>query len=333
MDLSIIIVNWNSAAYCADCLASIYASNIRVSFEVIVIDNASYDGCDRMLESFFPEVRYIQGRNNAGFARANNQAFTGSTGEKLCFLNPDTKIRGAALQTLYDSLEKIPTAGAVGALLFNGDGTLQTSCVLPFPTVLNQAFDMEWLRKRFPLAKLFGARAIFSKIKGPQAVEAVSGACIMMFRKTFIDIGMFSPEYFMYAEDIDLCHKIRMTGKKVFLINEAEITHFGGGSSKDQKIFFGAILLRESNYRLLRKFRGYGYALLYRISLGGMGMIRIAGLLLCLAPATVTGHGHSVFMILKRWWQLLKWSVGFNQIPVTNIQAASPLKIPGNTLA
>ena len=322
MDLSIIIVNWNSAAYCADCITSIYASRIRSSFEIIVIDNASFDGCDRMLESEFPRVRFIQGKTNAGFARANNLAFSESTGGTVCFLNPDTKVHGAALQTLYDSLEKIPAAGAVGALLFNGDGTRQTSCVLPFPTVLNQAFDMEWLRKRFPRANLFGARAIFSEAKMPQAVEAVSGACIMLPRKTFLDVGMFSPEYFMYAEDIDLCHKIRMAGNEVYLINEAEITHFGGASSKEQKNFSGAVLLRESNYRMLRKFRGYGYALLYRLSLGAMGTIRIAALLACLAPAAVAGHGHTVFPILKRWWNLLKWATGMHKSPLPGAQVA-----------
>lgn len=313
MDLSIIIVNWKSADYCADCLASIYASKIRVSFEIIVIDNASFDGCDLMLEKQFPNVRFVQGKTNAGFAKANNEAFLHATGDKLCFLNPDTEIRGEALQTLYDSFERNPTAGALGALLFNGDGSVQTSCVLPFPTLLNQALDMEWLRKCFPLANLFGMRAIFSKIKAPQSVEAISGACIMLQRKTFIEIGMFSSEYFMYAEDIDLCHKIRMTGKTILLINAAEITHFGGGSSKNRKsMLFGAVLLRESNFKLLRKFRGHGYALLYRLSMGGMGLIRLAGLLLFLAPAIATGRGRPVYGTMQRWWHLLGWALGIH---------------------
>jgi len=316
MDLSIIIVNWKSAAYCAECIQSIYKSGFDGTFEIIVIDNASYDGCDRMLEKNFPEVRFIQGETNAGFARANNLAFSHSSGDIVCFLNPDTKIQGNALQLLFDSLLEIDSAGAVGALLLNGDGSLQTSCVLPFPTLLNQALDMEWLRKLFPLSKIFGAQAIFSKIKSPQSVEAISGACIMLHRKKFIEIGKFSPEYFMYAEDIDLCHKIQMTGKNIFLINAAEIIHYGGGSSKDQKSSIpGAILMRESNYKMLRKFRGIGYALLYRVSTASMGMLRIFGLLLFLGPATATGKGRKVMHIISRWGHLFSWAIGVSRLP------------------
>jgi GT2 family glycosyltransferase len=316
MDLSIVIVNWKSAAFCADCLESIYASPPRVPFEVVVIDNASFDGCDQMLSRRFPAVRFIQSKTNLGFAGANNLAFSSTTGTNVCFLNPDTVIRSAALQSLYDALDKIPGAGVAGALLLNGDGSVQTSCVLPFPTIMNQALDLEWLRRRFPRAGLFGAAAIFSAKKEPRIVEAVSGACIMIRRKTFIEIGMFSADYFMYAEDIDLCRKVRMAGLKVYLINAAEIVHFGGGSTKEQKNnLFSAMLIRESNYRLLKKFRGRGYALLYRLTLGCMGILRIAGLLLFLPLAVITGHARTTVAILRRWLHLLTWVMGIRRAP------------------
>ena len=316
MDLSIIIVNWKSCAFLADCLASIYAIPLRISFEIIVIDNASLDDCGRMLSQRFPEVRFLQSKENLGFARANNSAFSSSIGATVCFLNPDTIIQGAALQTLYDALHTISGAGAVGALLLNGDGSLQTSCVLPFPTILNQAMDIEWLRQRFPSAKLFGAAAVFSKKKAPQMVEAISGACIMVRRKIFIDVGMFSTEYFMFAEDIDLCRKVNNAGRKVYLINEAKITHFGGGSSKEQKNrLFSALLIRESNYLLLRKFCGRRYALLYRVSLGACALVRIAGLLLYLVPAVVTGRAIGILAIMQRWFNLLLWAAGIMRAP------------------
>ena len=316
MDLSIIIVNWKSSAFLSPCLASIYASGLRISFEIAVIDNASFDGCDNLLSQRFPEVRFLQSKENVGFAGANNRAFAGSTGSTVCFLNPDTILKGTALQTLYSALHGISHAGAVGALLFNGDGSLQTSCVLPFPTILNQALDIEWVRRRFPLAGLFGTSAIFPRTKAPRTVEAVSGACIMVRRTTFVEVGMFSSDYFMYAEDIDLCRKIRMAGHRIYLINAAEIVHFGGGSSKEQKSrLFSAILIRESNYRLLRKFRSSRYALMYRLSLGGMGLMRIAGVFLILVPATLAGRGRTVVEIAWRWWQVLLWAVGSKRMP------------------
>jgi hypothetical protein len=316
MELSIIIVNWKSADFLADCLLSIYGAPPRISFEIVVIDNASFDGCESMLSRRFPGVRFLQSKENIGFAGANNIAFSSSKGTTVCFLNPDTVIRGAALQTLYGALQSIPDAGAVGALLVNGDGSLQTSCVLPFPTVLNQALDFEWLRRRFPCAPLFGAAAIFSTKKEPQQVEAISGACIMIHRELFLEIGMFSTDYFMYSEDIDLCRKVSMAGRTVYLINTAKIIHFGSGSSKEQKnSLFGAMLMRESNYRLLRKFRGHGYAFGYRMSIGGMGLIRIAGLLLYLLPAAFTGRAGGVVATVRRWMYLVGWAMGFSRAP------------------
>jgi len=316
MDLSIIIVNWKSADFLFDCLTSIYATPLRVSFEIVVIDNASFDGCERILSQQFTNVKFLQSNSNLGFAGANNKAFAVSVGATVCFLNPDTVLRGAALQTLYEALQTISNAGAVGALLFNEDGSLQTSCVLPFPTILNQALDVEWLRRRFPRAGLFGIDAIFTEKKAPQTVEAVSGACIMISRKNFIEIGMFSTEYFMFSEDIDLCRKLTIAGRKVYLINEAEIVHFGGGSSKEQKNrLFSALLIRESNYRLLSKFRGSGYALLYRMSLGGCALVRLAGLFLYLTPAVITGRSQNIIDIIRRWWNLLLWAVGTEIVP------------------
>jgi N-acetylglucosaminyl-diphospho-decaprenol L-rhamnosyltransferase len=315
MELSIIIVNWKSSAYLADCLASIGAAPLRVSHEIVVVDNASNDGCEGMLSRHFPAVKYLQSATNLGFAAANNLAFTASAGAVVCFLNPDTIVRETALQALYDALTDIDDAGAVGALLLNGDGSPQTSCVLPFPTIMNQMLDFEWLRKRFPRARFHGGASIFSDKTEPQPVEAVSGACIMMPRAVFLNAGMFSTEYFMYAEDIDLCRKVRMSGRKVYLVNAARIVHFGGASSREQKSnLFGALLMRESNFRLLRKFRGHRYALFYRLSLCAAGLLRIGALLVFLAPAALIGNLSSIVPIIRRWWHVVLWAAGGERV-------------------
>ena len=221
-----------------------------------------------------------------------------------------------ALHALYAALEAIPDAGTVGALLKNSDSSVQTSCVLPFPTILNQAFDFEWLRRRFPRAKIFGAAAAFSDLQKPQCVDAVSGACIMMSRALFLEIGMFSTDYFMYAEDIDLCHKVKLSDRKVYLVTTAEITHFGGGSSTGSKHSRqSAVLLRDSNFKLLCKFRGRGYAHLYRASLAAAAVARLTALLVMLIPAAVTGRGATVIDALLRWGYLLGWAVRIRSAP------------------
>ena len=252
----------------------------------------------------------MQSDVNLGFARANNLAFVQSTGSAICFLNPDTVIKNNALQTLYDALYTTYNAGITGAVLRNADGTVQTSCVLPFPTIANQVLDVEWLRRLFPRAGFFGTGALFSTIVQPRAVEAVSGACIMIPRALFLEAGMFSTDYFMYAEDIDLCHKITLRNKNVYLINAAEIVHYGGGSSQLQKNrLFGALMIRESNYLLLKKFKGKRYAQLYRHSLALAALGRLLVLSACLPVAVVTGHRKRIVEIIQRWWHLFLWAI------------------------
>src|SRR5882672_11018398 len=147
MDLSIIIVNWNSAGYVRRCVRSIRRHTRELKYEIIVIDNASFDSCDAALKEDNDDARFIQSRENLGFARANNRAAEAAGGSTLLFLNPDTEVTDASILRLYRALREIPDAGIVGARLLNGDGTLQTSCIQSFPTVINQVLDNDWLRK------------------------------------------------------------------------------------------------------------------------------------------------------------------------------------------
>src|SRR5437762_3548719 len=133
MDLSIIIVNWNSKDYLRKCLKSIYANTHGIDFEIIVVDNASFDGSGELLAQDFPKVRFVQSHTNLGFARANNLGFGNSTGRNVLFLNPDTEAVGGALNELLQRLQRLPNAGVVGCKLLNTDGSMQTSCLQSYP--------------------------------------------------------------------------------------------------------------------------------------------------------------------------------------------------------
>ena len=161
MDLSIIIVNWNSVNYLGKCIQSIFASTQGFDFEVIVVDNASYDGCGEMLAASFPADKFIQSADNLGFAGANNLGFTHSSGENLLFLNPDTEILGSAVTDMLAALTTIPDAGAVGCRLLNPDRTVQTSCIQRFPTVLNQLLCTDYLIRHFSQFSMFGVRPLY----------------------------------------------------------------------------------------------------------------------------------------------------------------------------
>ena len=314
IDLSIIIVNWNSVAYLDKCLESIFAKDRGISLEVIVVDNASYDGAANLLVEKYPRGIFVQSHENLGFARANNLGFAHSKGRNLLFLNPDTEIIGSALEIMLHQLGAIPDAGAVGGRLLNSDGSLQISCVQPFPTILNQIFDIEYLMIRFPRLPLWGIRSLFFYNGNPEPVEAVSGACIMVSRKIFEQVGQFSNDYFMYGEDLDLCYKIWAAGRKVYYVGDAALMHHGGGSTRQPKgNRFENVLRRESVYVLLKKTRGKGTAILYRIALGVASLWRLAILALA-SPFILISLGNRILLgLIKKWVNVLSWSLGIEK--------------------
>ena len=247
VDISIIIVNWKSSDYVQKCLETIYRDVGTIVFEVIVIDNASYDGCDKLIADQYPQVQFIQSPVNLGFAGANNLAYRQSRGKTLLFLNPDTEIVGQALFTMHRLLWETSDAGAIGCTLLNTDGTLQTSCIQAFPTILNQVLDAEVLRRYFPLLSLWETRPLFERSEIPMPVEVVSGACLMVKRHVFESAGLFSTDYFMYAEDTDLCFKIRSTGFGVYYTSapRSSTTEAVAANNRDHN-YFADVVMRES---------------------------------------------------------------------------------------
>jgi GT2 family glycosyltransferase len=311
IDLSIIIVNWNSVAYLEKCLKSIFAKDRGISMEVIVVDNASYDGAGNLLAEKYPRGIFVQSHENLGFARANNLGFAHSQGRDLLFLNPDTEIIDSALEVMLHHLRGIPDAGAVGGRLLNPDGSLQISCVQPFPTILNQVFDIEYFMVRYPGLPLWGIKPLFSYNGRPEPVEAVSGACIMVSKKIFEQVGRFSSGYFMYGEDLDLCYKIWAAGRKVYYVGDAAVMHYGGGSTRESKGGrFENVLRRESVYVLLEKTRGKKTAILYRVALGLTSLWRLAILVLG-SPFILVFLGSRILLgLIRKWVNVLSWSVG-----------------------
>ena len=311
--LSIIIINWNSVEYLKKCLHSIYSRTNNLDFEVIVVDNASYDGCDEFIKNEFPQAKFIQSKENIGFARANNLGYEYSSGRNLLFLNPDTEILDSAINIMYSYLESIPDAGAVGCKLLNSDLSVQTSCIQPFPTILNQALDVEYLKLKFPQLRLWGIKPLFFNDGNPEEVEVVSGACIMIKKDVFEEIDMFSTDYFMYSEDLDLCYKIQQSGYKSFYISNASVVHHGGGSTRfNNKNEFNIVLMRESVFKFLEKNRGTLNALLYKFS---MALVSISRLLLIsiLIPIALLFGCNTLHPVFNKWKKVLKWSLGFEK--------------------
>jgi GT2 family glycosyltransferase len=321
-EISVIIVNWNSKEFVRQCLRSLQQHCPTTSFEVIVVDGASFDGCGQMLAKEFPEVRFVQSQENLGFGRCNNLGAQQARGQALLFLNPDTELLEDSLAVLLSRLRSLPQAGAVGCKLLNKDRSLQTSCVQSFPTVLNQVIDSHFLRSRFPRWHLWGMQALYQGHDEPAEVEVISGACMMIDRMVFEKVAGFSDEFFMFGEDLDLCFKIRNAGFKVYCAPETSIVHHGGGSTRQYSGNFSNVSMRDSVHRFLRRHRGAATATVYRAA---MALNAATRLILALPLLLTPGHGvvrHGAGS-LRKWFSILQWGLG-NPAPRPTTSATRP---------
>ncbi len=252
MDLSIIIVNWNTRDLLAQCLESLNVKTLeRWNVETFVVDNASTDGSPAMVRARFPWVTLIENAENVGFARANNQALRQAAGKYVVLLNSDTEVQPGALQTLVEFMEAHPEAGACGPRLLNGDGSLQPSCH-PLLTPGREFWRLLFLDKLWP-------RATYSQhhwdLQTPRPVEVIKGACLLLRRAALDQVGLLDEQYFMYTEEMDLCARLLQAGWRNYWVPQAEVVHYGEASTRQvaEAMF---IALYRSKAQFQRKFGG-----------------------------------------------------------------------------
>jgi len=231
IDVSVIIVSWNTRDILRDCLASVYAQTRDVSFEVIVIDNASADGTPELVKRDFVAVRLIENADNRGFAAANNQGMGLATGRYLLLLNSDTIVLDGAIDKMVSFADQHPQAAVVGCRVLNRDRTLQPTCFM-YPSILNMLLFATSLNRLFPSSRLFGReRMTWWKRDDVREVEVVTG-CFMLVRREAIDqVGLMDESFFMYGEETDWCFRFRQAGWKSLFTPQAEIIHLGGAST------------------------------------------------------------------------------------------------------
>lgn len=311
MDLSIIIVNWNSSEYIRKCLSSLFGSTEGVDFEVIVIDNGSFDSCERIVRDEFTNVRFFQSNENLGFAKANNYGSEKATGEYFLFLNPDTEIIDSAIEGMLSAIKRLPDAGVLGCKLLNSDKSIQASCVQRFPTILNQVFDSDLVNREIPI--LTRGKVDLSN-EGITKVEAISGACLMISARVFREVGKFSSEYFMYTEDVALCYAVHQAGYMNCYTGAFSVVHHGGGSSQQRKEnSYANIQMRESIFKFLEKTRGRSYANIYKKAMFLNGVMRFALLSAASAASLLIGQGSIHKSSRIKWKGIIRWTLGIEK--------------------
>lgn len=310
-ELSIIIVNWNSIGFVRACLRTIYESNCSFPLEVIVVDNNSPEGGLETLRPEFPQAQLIASKTNLGFAGANNVGFRNSSGKYLLFLNPDTEVLDGALETMVNAAKAIPDAGVLGCHLLNTDLSIQITAIQTFPTIFNQLLDSEWIHRRWPDNRMWYIGPLFRRNGAPVPVEVISGACMLLRRDVFEEAGMFTEDYFMYAEDLDLCYKVAKLGRRNYYIEDAEIIHHGGKSTSKKSFSQWPMIMKlNAVQKFCEKTRGPFYGHLYGFFMGLAATVRLVLITLGRIAFFRRPDRDSLEQSQSKWWAVLRWATG-----------------------
>ena len=265
-DLAIVLVCWNNRDYLFPCLESLYDSEMRHSFEVVVVDNGSTDGSQAILGREYPDILLIQNDGNVGLGKASNQGIEATTGRHILLLNNDTIVNGPSLDAMVDHLDANPRTAAVGGKLLNPDGSVQ-ACYNNFST----------LHEEFLIATRLGELlwdGYPAQMDDDQVrrVAWLGSACLMLRRAAVDDIGLLDESYFIYGDEADFQYRLAQAGWEVVYLPHATTVHFGGRSmnrwGRRKMVYRGKMLFYRKNYGPMR-------TTALRTMLGGLSMAKL----------------------------------------------------------
>ena len=231
--LSIIIVNYNTKQLLDDCLRSLKeAMPPAGGMELIVVDNASSDGSQAMVQEKYPQVKLVASEENRGFAAANNMGTAVADGKYLLFLNSDTRVRQNALVEPLNYLAGQHYIGALTARLIYPNGERDPDNHRGFPTPWNAFCHFTGLSKLFPDHPHYnGYFMSYANFDETHPVDVIAGSYMMMPMALFQKLGGWDETYFFYGEDIDFCYRIRQAGYQIVYYPHVEVVHYKGASS------------------------------------------------------------------------------------------------------
>jgi len=237
IDVTVLLVSYNTREMTLAAIKSVYAQTKRRSFEIIVVDNGSRDGSAEAITRAYPGVKLMRRPDNRGFAAGNNLGAREARGTYLLLLNPDTEVLNGAIDNLVDFAERRSDGGAWGGVCVLGDGRIDPGCRQMEPTLIGRFGSLIGLDGR-RVAKL----SRDEQFNG--VVPVLEGAFMMLRRDLWQQLGGFDETFVMYGEEADLCRRVRDAGYAIYMTGAARIRHFSGASATD------------SSRRTLQKTRG-----------------------------------------------------------------------------
>jgi len=275
MDLSIVIVSWNTREITRACLSSVYEHLDGLEMEVFVVDNNSEDGSQEMIAEEFPQVRLIVNQDNRGFATANNQAIREATGRHVLLLNSDTEILGDVLPASVHYMDNHERVGVMGCRVLNPDRTMQPTCFM-FPSMLNLALLTSGL-SQVSRPRFFGRGQMNDWRRDcVRDVEVVTGCYMLVRRKAMDDVGLLDESFFFCGEETDWCRRFRAAGWVNRFAPVGEIVHIGNASGRKYS-HKRDVMLTAGLVRYHRKHNGVPGAAIVWLMLFGFNLSRWIG--------------------------------------------------------
>lgn len=331
MKLSIVIVNYNVKYFLEQCLHAAKKAAVKVSSEIIVVDNDSVDGSCQMVVEKFPEIQLISNKKNVGFSMANNQAIRIAKGEYILLLNPDTVVEEDSFRKIVNFMDQHPEAGGLGVKMIDGKGRFLPESKRGLPTPEVAFWKMFGFSKLFPRSKRFSRYHLGYLDKDKiHEVEVLAGAFMLLRNETLKKVGLLDEDYFMYGEDIDLSYRITQGGYKNYYFPETTIIHYKGESTKKGsinyvRVFYNAMIIFAKKH--FSKGNARRYALLINLAIYFRALLSltaqfIKSVYLPLIDALLIYLG---FSVLLPNWEAYKFELGY--YPPEYLHIAVPVYI------
>lgn len=254
MDISIIVVNYNTINLVIDSIDSILQKTIGITYEIIIVDNNSSDNSEKILyQKYQNSIIFIPLMENIGFGRANNEGIKISKGRNILFLNPDTLLINNAIKILSDYLDTHAEVGACGGNLYDENLEPTISYEMNFPSIF---YEIDFYCGRILSCLFYGKNSKFNFTENIKSVAYISGADLMIRKKDLDVVGFFNDKFFMYYEETELCFRIKKNGFQLKNIPQARIQHLEGKS-------FGTSVININKLKIQEKSRNVFYSLCY----------------------------------------------------------------------
>lgn len=314
MDVSIVIVSWNTKKYMEECLTSLQAADGNLAVEIIVVDNASSDGTPDMIRAQFPGVRLIESGANLGFAGGNNIGLKEATGKYICLVNSDVNVPPDCLAKMYAYMDQHPDIGLLGPGMLRPDGRLHRSG-MRFPKLWHVFLRALFLDSLFKGSHFFGGFLMRDfHFDSTRDIDVLNGWFWMTRCEALKQVGPLDDRFFMYAEDVDWCKRFQLAGWRIVFYPEARAVHYGGVSAKNQPSRF-VLEMQRANLQFWKKYHGPLSVFVYML-VNCLGYaVRAAGwsVLYAVKPQVRARARVEV----KQYLACLRWALSFDGHPKT----------------